>query len=200
MRVLYYWNKLLKKIRGVAILNSEIHHTSKVEAGSQIVNTKMSKYSFCGYDCKIINTEIGAYCSIADGVVIGGAQHPIKWASTSPVFYSGRDSVKKKFSEFSRPIDNKVYIGNDVWIGDRVLIKTGVCIGDGAVIGMGSVVTKNVGPYEIWAGNPAAFIRKRFSDDIIYEMLKKEWWNLSDEEVENTAYKIRSPKEFLDLL
>ena len=43
-------------------------------------------------------------------------------------------------------------IGNDVWIGSNCLIKGGIKIGDGAVIGMGSILTKDVGPYEIWAG------------------------------------------------
>lgn len=45
-------------------------------------------------------------------------------------------------------------------------------ISDGAVIGMGSVVTHDVGPYEIWAGNPARMIRKRFNDGTV-ENLKQ---------------------------
>ena len=150
----------MKKIRGAAIKDSSIDCSSKVEAGSLVVGSTMGRYSFCGYDCKIINCEIGMFCSIADHVSIGCAQHPIDWVSTSPVFYKGRDSVKKKFSEFPRNIDLRTYIGNDVWIGENVLIKGGVKIGNGAIIGMGSIVTKNVGDYEIWAGNPARCIRK----------------------------------------
>ena len=53
-----------------------------------------------------------------------------------------------------------------------MLIKSGVTICDGAVIGMGSVVTHDVGPYEIWAGNPARMIRKRFDDGSV-ENLKQ---------------------------
>lgn len=30
--------------------------------------------------------------------------HPVKWGSTSPVFYKGRDSVKMKFSEYKRAV------------------------------------------------------------------------------------------------
>ena len=101
MNFRYIWNRVLKKIRGVAIRNSYIHPTSKAEAGTQFIDSNMEKYSFCGYDCKICNCEIGAYSSIADAVVIGGARHPIEWVSTSPVFYAGRDSVNKKFSIFS---------------------------------------------------------------------------------------------------
>lgn len=56
-----------------------------------------------------------------------------------------------------------VIIENDVWIGARVTILPGVHVGNGAVIGAGSVVTKNVGDYEVWAGNPAKFIKSRKS-------------------------------------
>ena len=53
-----------------------------------------------------------------------------------------------------------VNIGDDVWIGAGAIILNGVNIGEGAVIGAGSVVTKDVGAYEIVAGNPARVIRK----------------------------------------
>jgi acetyltransferase-like isoleucine patch superfamily enzyme len=34
-----------------------------------------------------------------------------------------------------------------------------VTIGDGAVIGMAAAVRKDVGPGEVWAGNPARRLR-----------------------------------------
>ena len=52
-----------------------------------------------------------------------------------------------------------VHIGKRVFIGAHSIILKGVTIGDDAVIGAGSVVTKNVPSNEIWAGNPAKFIR-----------------------------------------
>lgn len=183
----YIISKLLKKLRGKSVLNSTIHKTSKIESGSLVVNSVMDKYSFCGYDCEIINCEIGSFCSIANNVIMGGAMHPIEWVSTSPVFYAGRDSVKKKFQQFNRPDDKKTYIQNDVWIGNYTLIKQGVTIGHGAIIGMGSVITKDIPPYEIWAGNPARFIRKRFSDDIIDKIIKSEWWNLDDTKLKEVS-------------
>ena len=54
-----------------------------------------------------------------------------------------------------------VRIGNDVWIGTRAIIMPGVEIKDHAIVGAGTVVTKNVGEWEIVAGNPAKHIGSR---------------------------------------
>ena len=175
----------------------KIDPTSKVGAGSQLVNVEMKRYSFCGYDCKMIQCSIGAFCSVADEVIVGGVRHPMEWVATSSVFYHDKDCIKKKFSMFDRPPQKKTIIGNDVWIGDRALIKEGVVIGDGAVIGMGSVVTKNVPPYEIWAGNPARFIRKRFDEEIIKELLEMRWWDFDEDTIQRKAEFIRNPEEFI---
>jgi acetyltransferase-like isoleucine patch superfamily enzyme len=193
----YLWSKFFKKIRFSAIKNSVIHRTSKIESGSQIVNSTMDRYSFCGYNCDIAYADIGAFCSIANGVVIGGGMHPIEWVSTSPVFYSGRDSVKAKFSEHQRPPVIRTTIGNDVWIGQNAIIKQGVKIGTGAVIGMGSIVTKNVGPYEIVAGNPAKKIRNRFDHEIAQRLLASSWWTLDENELLKFGSCIKNPADAL---
>ncbi len=129
------------------------------------------KYSYIGNYCTVINSEIGKFCSIADNCIIGGANHPIGWVSTSPVFHQGKNVLRKNFSALEFVTTTRTFIGNDVWIGSNCLIKSGIKISDGAVIGMGSVVTKNVGPYEIWAGNPAKMIKGRFADSIIDDLL-----------------------------
>ena len=54
-----------------------------------------------------------------------------------------------------------VYIGENVFIGVNAIICNSVTIGDGAIIGAGSVVTKNIPPYQCWAGNPAKYIKNR---------------------------------------
>lgn len=198
--ILYYLSKLLKKARLSSIKNSNVHHTSKIESGCNICSVSMGRYSFCGYNCEIINTEIGAFCSIANNVIIGGAMHPVKWGSTSPVFYKGRDSIKMKFSEHERDVDKKTYIGNDVWIGEGVKIKQGIRIGSGVVIGMGAIVTKDVEPYMIVAGNPAHVIRERFDLLTRNRLLKSKWWNYSDNKLKSVSKYITDVNRFLEEL
>lgn len=192
-----YFHKFIKKIRLSNLKNSSVHVSSKIESGSSFVDSTMDKYSFCGYDCDINMTDIGPYCSIANGVSIGGNAHPIDWVSTSPVFYDNKDSIKKKFSKHRRSMPLRTLVGADVWIGRNAIIKQGVSIGHGAVIGMGAVVVKDVEPYSIVAGNPATLIRKRFEQDIIYELIDSLWWETDEKELELLSEKIKCPVEFL---
>lgn len=68
-------------------------------------------------------------------------------------------------------------IGNDVWIAAGAQVLRGVKVGDGAVLGGGTIVTKDVPPYEIWAGVPARKIGQRFPDEIIVELMEIKWWD-----------------------
>lgn len=54
-----------------------------------------------------------------------------------------------------------VYIGENVFIGTQSIISKPCSIGNNVIIGAGSVVTKDIPDNEIWAGNPARFIKKR---------------------------------------
>jgi acetyltransferase-like isoleucine patch superfamily enzyme len=139
------------------------------------------------------DTKIGRFCSIARECYIGGANHPIDRVSSSGVFYLKHNYTGKCYYEDDYNWHTYTEIGNDVWLGARAIIIGGVHISDGAVIGAGPVVTKDVGPYEIWAGNPARFIRKRFDDETINKLLKIKWWEWSDEKL----YELGS--EFLDV-
>lgn len=197
MTLTYLWSKFFKIIRFAAVRGSQIHDTSKVESGSNVVATNFDKHTFCGYDCEIVNADIGAFCSIANNVKIGGSMHPIQWVSTSPVFYSGRDSVKAKFSVHDREEDKRTTIGHDVWIGQDALIKQGINIGTGAVVGMGSVVTKDVPPYAIFGGNPAKLIKYRFDADLIAKLLDSKWWEFDDEKLTDMAKFFKDPELFL---
>ncbi len=54
------------------------------------------------------------------------------------------------------------YLGKDVWIHENaIVLYQATILPDGFILGAGSVLTKNPGPYEIWAGVPAKKIGDR---------------------------------------
>lgn len=65
------------------------------------------------------------------------------------------DNVHRHYSR------GKVIIKKRAYIGANTVICKPVTIGEGAIVGASSVVTKNIPAFEVWAGNPARFIRKR---------------------------------------
>lgn len=126
--------------------------------------------------------EIGAFCSIANEVVIfGGGEHRTDWVTTFPLRIAFDDNLAGKDGHPATKGTTK--IGNDVWIGFRSIILSGITIGDGAVIGAGSIVASNVPPYAVVVGNPAKVLKFRFSDEIIKKLLDISWWNWESERI-----------------
>ncbi|MDO4599057.1 MAG: CatB-related O-acetyltransferase [[Ruminococcus] gnavus] len=169
------------------IQDSVVERRAAICKGVRFYRSCIGKYSYVGNNTFITNTHIGNFTSISGECYIGGTSHPIHWVSTSSVFHKWKNILHKNFSDFEYDIFQETQIGNDVWIGQGAKIKAGVKIHDGAVIGMGSVVTKNVGPYEVWGGNPAKCIKKRFDEDTIERLLAKEWWNWDDSTIQSKA-------------
>ena len=123
--------------------------------------------------------SIGKHCAIAHNLRIRSRDH-----------YTGYINMQRKFQNtYNHPkvttTKGPVNIGHGVWIGDNVIVLSGVQIGNGAVIGAGSIVTKNIPPYAIAVGNPARVIKKRFSEQIIEQLLEIEWWDWSEEKIIN---------------
>jgi len=105
---------------------------------------------------------IGANCSIPNGVTIGN----YVMIGIDVLMFTNEhryDDLSIPMGQQGRTEIDPIVIGNDVWIGSRSLIMKGTHIGDGAIIAAGSVVTKDVPSYEIWGGNPARFLKSRFT-------------------------------------
>lgn len=94
--------------------------------------------------------------------------------------------------------NNPVEIGNDVWIGWNAVIMPGVTIGDGAIVAAGAVVTHDVPCYAIVGGVPAKVIKKRFSDEIIKQLMKIKWWNWPDEKIKENLELFYKPEKFVE--
>jgi acetyltransferase-like isoleucine patch superfamily enzyme len=103
----------------------------------------------CSINCDI---EFGNYILVAPNVSFVGKDDHIYDLPQNLIWNNKRgDSFK-------------TIIGSDVWIGHGVIILAGVKIGNGAIIAAGSVVIKDIGDCEIVGGNPANFIKYRFTN------------------------------------
>lgn len=112
-------------------------------------NIKIGNHSGIGKNAIIpSDTIIGDNVMIAQDLYIAANNHNFD-----------RTDIPMRFQGMSP--DQRTIIEDDVWIGARVFITPGKRISKGAILGAGSVITKNVGPYEIWGGVPAKFIKSR---------------------------------------
>ncbi|MBW4362539.1 CatB-related O-acetyltransferase [Flavobacterium taihuense] len=136
---------------------------------------KNVKYHFDFVGDKLV---IGKFCMIASDVkfIMNGANHLTNALTTYPfaIFGNGWENAMEGKQY---PQKGDIHIGNDVWIGYNATIMAGVTIGDGAIIATNATVIKDVAPYSIVGGNPAAEIKKRFSDNVIEKLLKLKWWD-----------------------
>lgn len=142
---------------------------------------KNVKYHFDFVGDKLI---IGKFCMIASDVkfIMNGANHLTNALTTYPFAIFG-NGWEKAMDGKSYPQKGDIIIGNDVWIGYNATIMAGVTIGDGAIIATNSTVIKDVEPYSIVGGNPAAEIKKRFSAETISKLLELKWWNWDIEKI-----------------
>jgi acetyltransferase-like isoleucine patch superfamily enzyme len=152
-------------------INGKIHIYNKGEIfiGSNCTFNSDIRSNFVGIkkDCTIgvkkgAKIKIGMNCGftgvsifasneivIGDNVLVGGN------VSIWDTDFHSIDYMDRNINVNTRPI----VIHNNVFIGAESIILKGVEIGERSIIGAGSVVTKSIGNGEIWAGNPAKFIR-----------------------------------------
>jgi len=109
-----------------------------------------------GSNFRMSNSAI--YCAqsieIGENVMIGGSCRI--WDTDFHPLNPKERSENPNEGYKSRPIT----IGDNVFIGGFSIILKGTNIGNGSIIGAGSVVSGEIPTNEIWAGNPARFIKK----------------------------------------
>lgn len=74
-------------------------------------------------------------------------------------FHSLDPQIRKSKEDMKHKSKRPVVIHDNVFIGAHSIVLKGVEIGENSIIGAGSVVTKSIPANQIWAGNPAKFIR-----------------------------------------
>lgn len=170
----------LTKIKGTITIEHPVRTYGRVKLNNKVT---IGKYSFVNEGTTVFRgATIGRYCSIGKNCQISTFDHPIKWLSSSPVFYNlgmhfpgYAEEVKKQI----RPVrPSGATIGHDVWVGSNVIIPNGINIGTGAVLAGGAFISKDVPPYAIVGGVPAKIIKYRFTDEQIEALLTSKWWEL----------------------
>lgn len=206
-RYIYFiYNYILNIFNPAISLLSRVEHSniskkSKVWRFSKIDHSSLNDYSYIGPKTRLIHADVGKYCSIADESNIGMGTHPLDFISTSSIFYSPKNGTGSNWVKMNTVFNEykRVIIGNDVWIGARAMVLGGVKIGNGAVIAAGAVVTKDVPPYAIVGGIPAKIIKYRFSPELIDQLEKSNWWNLSEKEIKDNIT-IFQQKDFINYI
>lgn len=166
-----------------------------------VLDSSIGDYTFIQKNSIVSHATVGKFCSIAQGVTIGLGQHPTDHVSSHPAFYSSSQPVARTFSssDVFSPF-RRTIIGHDVWIGQNALINDGIIIGTGAIVAAGAVVTKDVPEYAIVGGVPAKVIKYRFYELVRTRLLKSEWWNMSDDWLQEHCTLFSEPLRLLDEL
>ena len=110
---------------------------------------------------KIGGVNVGNNVFIGEGIIIDTIRPDLLTIGDNTLI-TARCMILTHFYKNGDFFYGDVNIGKGCFIGMNTIIANSVTIGDGAVIGAGSIVTKDIPAGEIWAGNPAKFIKKRF--------------------------------------
>ena len=180
------------------IIDSKIGKNVKIYKPSFINKTEIEDYTYVSTNANISVTKIGKFCSIGPNFFCGWGIHPTNSISTSPMFYSTRQQNGVTLTDKDKIEERKlITIGNDVFIGANVTILDGIKIGDGAIIGAGAVVTKDIPDYAIAVGCPIKIIKYRFSDDQIAAFKRIQWWNFSEDKLQDVEKLFFNVDEFI---
>lgn len=162
------------------ITDTQFGRFVEIGRGSRLAHSEIGDYSYCDRSCDIANTAVGKFANIASYVRVGATDHPLHTASLHHFLYRSADYWDDTPSDgewFKRRRARRTVIGHDTWIGHNAQVKPEVTIGHGAVVASGAVVTKDVPPYVIVTGIPAAPIRRRQPEPVAERLIALGWWH-----------------------
>ena len=107
------------------------------------------------------SVQLGAGCIIMPNVSMSPGTKLGRGCLMMVGSMMGHDNVVGDFCHIAAQaaVGSYLTIGKGVHIGLNATVKENLTIGDFATLGAGAVLTKNIGDNEIWAGNPAKFLR-----------------------------------------
>ena len=115
---------------------------------------EIQKNAFIGKNCKI-----QSHSFICEGVIIEDevfVGHGVMFCNDRYPRSTNQEGNLQSESDWTL---EKTLVKKRASIGSNSTILCGLIIGENAIIGAGSVVTKNIPDNEIWAGNPAKFLK-----------------------------------------
>ena len=128
------------------------HHVLIRERCKISYNVRIGSYTELSHDVRVDNdVQIHSGCFISEGTVI------MEKSWIGPHTKLINDDYPMTGGRHRKPL----VIGKNVIVGANCILMPGVIINSGAIIGAGSVVIKDVPAGEVWAGNPAMFIKHR---------------------------------------
>lgn len=165
---------------GATVANSTFGAWVEVGEGARILNSTFEDYAYCDRFADVANTTVGRFSNIAAMTRIGPTDHPFAHAAQHHFLYRSSyywDDAADDPGFFAARAARRTTLGADCWIGHGAIIKPEVTVGIGAIVASGAVVTKDVAPFMIVAGCPAAPIRARFPAQVIDRLLALAWWD-----------------------
>jgi phosphonate metabolism protein (transferase hexapeptide repeat family) len=179
------------------ISNSTFGAYCEVGRGSRLLNADFLDYAYCDRLSDIANTTVGKFANIAAMTRIGPTDHPLDHASLHHFLYRSSyywADAADDAAVFAARAARRTVLGPDTWIGHGAIVRPEVTIGAGAVVAAGAVVTRDVAPYTIVAGVPAAPLRPRFPPAIAERMIALAWWDWDHDRLRQTLPDFRRLK------
>lgn len=147
---MYGWRSLLLKLFG-----AKIGKSVKIRASAKFTypwKVSIGDHTWIGDNVKLYSLDhinIGSHCVVSQESYLCTGSHKID---------------DPNFSLITKPI----VIKDGAWIASDVFVYPGITINNMAVVAARSTVTKDIPANEVYAGNPAKYVKKRFKDEEFY--------------------------------